>query len=452
MSEASPPPNSTSRGWRPSLNLRQGEGGLVLLGMLYHFCLLACNYILRPVRDEIGSAYREGLAEAWTWVFFVMLPAAPLYAFLVSRWPRRVFIPLVNSFFLLCLIGFAWLLEWLPEDSRQPLEWTFYVWHAVFNMFIITGFWGFMVDLFHHEQSKRLFGLLFMGGSLGGIAGPLLAGRLVEPFGRTGLMVVAMVFLVGATCTMLAMDRTALCSRRLHSYEDQKAQGRQAPGGGVWQGLAVVFRSPYLLGICGYLFLHSLHSTFLYFTKANIAREAFVDRAARTEFYANVDLLTNALTLLAQMFLTAKVLKKIGVGWTLVLLPLLSLIGFAALGTWTTLAVLVSFEVLRRATHYGLSKPAREVLFTVVSREQKYKAKAFIDTVVYRGSDVTSARLFEGLQAGFGFAPLALGLQGIAYCAVPLAALWALLAANLGKQQVRRQERLAESGIAKPQS
>ncbi len=408
--------------------VRDSEIPATLWSAAYIFCLLCAYYVLRSVRDEIGSEHVRRLPDYWLSVFFLMLVLVPLYAAIASRWPRRTFIRIANRFFNLNLIALFIALHLLTGEQRGVAEWVFYVWLSGFVMFVLTVFWGFMADVFRSEQGKRLFGFIAFGGSLGGITGPAITALVVEHIGQVNLFLISIVLLELANVCMRKTDAHA---------PDEKTESiaaRPVPGA-WWHGFAVMLRSPYLLGIGAFIFLFTYGSTMIYFQKAEIARSAFEDRDARTAFYAIVDLSVNTLALLGQVFLTGRILPRLGVAKTLIVLPVLTMIGFAAVGAWPTLAVLVAFEIVRRSCEFALGKPTREVLFTVVDREKKYKSKAFLDTVVYRGSDVVTAQIHEGLRQ------LGLGLSAIAYVAVPVAGVWALLGWSLG----RRQDELAQA-------
>jgi ATP:ADP antiporter, AAA family len=409
------------------LEVRPQERRAVGLAFLFHFVVLASYYVLRPIRDEIGAA---GGLESLSWLFSAtlgaMLLANVLFAAVAGRLSRRRFIPLAYRFFVVTL-----LLFWLAMQSASPAvqAWVgraFYVWVSVFNLFIVSVFWAFMADLFSAEQGKRLFGFIAVGGTLGAIAGGLLTAGFVDDLGNATLLVVsAMLLEVAAWCVRL--------------FPDMRVEQRGQPagpavaewplGGTFWSGIAHVLRSPYLLGISAFMLLHSVTSTLVYFQQADIAGQAFVDRAERTAFFAQLDVAVNVLTVLMQVFLTGRLLKWLGVGMTLALLPLVSLAGFAAMALAPSLALLAAFQIARRAVNYAVSRPAREVLFTVLSREDKYKAKSFTDTFVYRSGDQIGAWSYPLLRW------LGLGLAGVSWVAMPLAAAWWGLSIWLGRRQ-----------------
>jgi len=300
----------------------------------------------------------------------------------------------------------------------------FFVWLSVFNLFVVSVFWSFMADLFDAAQAARLYGAIAAGGSCGAIAGPAISALAALPLGVPNLLLLSAAFLAAAAGCIRMLLRWARAHPR---------QGDPSPeeplGGGIASGARAALSSPYLLAICGYLLCYTALSTALYFEQVDIVGRALHGAAERTRLFASVDLAVNALTLLAQLFVFARLRAALGVAWMLALIPLLSLAGFAFLGALPTLAVLLAFGVTRRVGEFAFSKPAREALFTVLPREQRYKAKNFIDTVVYRGGDAASGWLFGALRG------LGLGLPGIAYAALPLGAVGLALSFYLGRRQ-----------------
>lgn len=433
----------------------------LLWATAYGFLILFSYYILRAVRDDISSADRGNLQVLWTAVFFVMLGAVSLYSWVSSRFERTVFVPLVNRFFIACLVGFFLALAFLPTDARIWIDRVFYVWTSVFALFVVTVFWGFVNDCFDNDQGRRLFSFIAVGSSLGGIAGSSLTSGIAEAVPTFGLLLMACVPLEAASWCVKPMSRW-FSGTKLVGEDGSDAAGTDAPEeagagadaddtgddgrppdaapddvdepleGDAWSGIRVVFQNRYLLGIAGFIALMTFASTILYFEQAHLVGEAISDRGERTAFYARIDIAVNVLTILFQVYLTSRIIRAIGVGLSLALIPALTFAGFVALGAVPSLAVLVVVQVAYRAGRYGITRPAREVLFTVVDREQKYKSKAFIDAAVYRGGDLTSGWIFAGLQA------LGLSLGAIALAAAPVAGLWALLGFDLGGRQDER--------------
>ena len=406
-----------------SINLKPGEGRAVFWSFLYFFSLLSSYYILRPIRDEMGiAAGVERLQWLFTGTFVAMLLVVPLFGWITSRYRRSRFLPIIYGFFIVNIVLFYFLFE--ADTGRAWVAGLFFIWLSVFNLFVVSVYWSFMADLFRNEQAKRLFGFIATGGTAGAIAGPALTAILVQQLGSSRLLLIS----------ALLLGLSVLCIHRLLAWQEAATPAAgaaaEAPlGGGVLNGLFLVLRSPYLLGICALILLYASLSTFLYMQQAQIVRDAFDDPATRTAVFAGIDFAVNLLTLLIQAFFTGRLVQWIGLAKTLALIPLLLSFGFLVLGLQPLLPVLIVVQVVRRAGNYSIMRPAREMLYVVVSREQKYKAKNFIDTVVYRGGDALSSWVYSGMR-GFG-----LTLSAVAWIAVPLALLWAWIALRLGQQQ-----------------
>ena len=395
----------------------------MLWSFAYFFCLLAAYYILRPPRDEMGVAGGvRNLQWLFTATFLVMLAAVPLYGALVARIARRRFIPLVYHFFVLNLAIF-WLLLTL-DFERQSVARVFFVWISVFVLFAVSVFWSFMADVWKSEQGKRLYGFIAAGGSAGALAGPAITIGLAEAIGAVNLLVVA----------ALLLEAAVFCTRRLESatHEDEKQPEAAPTGGGAIDGLLMVLRSPYVAGIMLWVALLSIAATFLYFEQAAIVAKASDDPAVRTRIFATVDLAVGVLTLAVQFLATGKIIARFGVGPALALVPVVFMAGFAVLSVAPVLAVVIVFQALQRTANFAISNPAREVLFTVVARDEKYKAKNVIDVVAVRGADAVGGWLITGLRA------LSVEARGIAITAIALAAASVVLSVALGRAQERR--------------
>ncbi len=403
-----------------------GELKGLLIATLYGFLIMFSYYILRAVRDEISSEDRGNLQYLWTAVFFVMLLAVPAYSWLTSKFSRGVFVPLANRFFILCLVLFWLCLAYLPMESRPWIDRVFYVWSSVFALFVVTVFWGFMSDCFDNSQGKRLFSFIAVGSSLGGMAGSSVTALLAENLPVFSLLLLACV----------PLELASWCARYLHRHFNTGSvttpgEAEKVIAGNAWTGMQAVFSSPYLLGIAVFIALMTFISTMLYFQQASLIADAFADRGERTAFYARIDLVVNALTILFQVYLTARIIRWLGVGLTLAIVPALMAVGFVLLGVYPTLAVLVVVQVVYRAGRYGMTKPAREILWTVLGREAKYKSKPFLDAAVYRGGDLLSGWIYTGMTA------LGMSIGAIALAAAPVAGVWTLLALKLGSKQER---------------
>lgn len=403
----------------------------LLIATAYGFFIMFSYYILRAVRDEISSADRGNLQLLWTAVFFVMLLAVPAYSWLASKFSRGVFVPLLNRFFIACLLLFWACLVYLPLEARPWIDRLFYIWTSVFALFVVTVFWGFMSDCFDNNQGKRLFSFIAVGSSLGAMAGSAVTAVLAANLPVFSLLLLACIPLEIASWCAIKLHRQFNTGSVLTAGESSRAIA-----GTAWSGMQAVFASRYLMGIAAFIALMTFVSTMLYFQQASLVAEAITNRGERTVFYARIDLVVSALTIVFQLYLTARIIKWLGVGLTLAIIPAVMVLGFVVLGLYPTLAVLVVVQVIYRAGRYGLSKPAREILWTVLGREAKYKSKPFLDAAVYRGGDLLSGWIYTGLAA------IGLSIGAIALTAAPLAALWALLALRLGSKQ----ELLARKG------
>ncbi|HKJ16932.1 MAG TPA: hypothetical protein VJ984_06280 [Xanthomonadales bacterium] len=407
----------------------------MLWATAYGFFIMFSYYILRAVRDEISSADRGNLQILWTVVFLAMMVAVPLYSWLTSKVSRGVFVPLANRFFIACLVGFWLCLVFLPESARPWIDRTFYVWTSVFALFVVTVFWGLVADCFTNKQGKRLFAFIAVGSSLGGIVGSTVTATLAESVPVFSLLLMACVPLeIASWCAKVLHNRFNTGSVDIEGEKDKVVEGNAI------SGMKAVFSSRYLMAIAGFIALMTFVSTMLYFQQAHLIAEAFDDRGERRALFAKIDLAVNILTIVFQVYLTARIMKWIGVGVTLAAIPVLMTLGFVSLGIYPTLAILVVVQVIYRAGRYGLTKPAREVLWTVLDRQAKYKSKPFIDAAVYRGGDLVSGWIYAGLAA------IGLSIGAIALVAAPVAAVWAMLAIYLGREQ----ETLAGSDTVVP--
>jgi AAA family ATP:ADP antiporter len=407
--------------------VRPGEVRALLWSFAYFFCLLAGYYVLRPLRDEMGIAGGvRNLQWLFTATFVTMLAVVPVYGAVVARLPRRRFVPIVYQFFVANIVLF-WLLLTLDVE-RTIVARVFFVWISVFNLFAVSVFWSFMADLFTAEQGKRLFGFIAAGGTAGALAGPALTVWLSLPLGPANLLLVA----------ALLLEAAILCARRLEAAaagpgsEPGVPAGPAGLGGGWLSGIAMVLRSPYLAGIALWVACLSVAGTFVYFQQANIVAAASDDPAVRTRIFAIIDLAVGVLTLVVQCFATGRLIERFGVGAAAGFLPLVFAAGFLALALSPALAVVIAFQAIQRAANFAISNPAREVLFTVLAREEKYKAKNVIDVVVFRGADAAGGWLFAALRA------LGMELRSISLAVIPLAAVWFAIALALGRAQERR--------------
>ena len=416
-----------------SVQVEPGEVRALLWSFSYFFALLCSYYIIRPMRDEMGILGGvENLQWLFTGTLLVMTVAIPLFGWISSRFPRRQFLPYVYLFFISMLVVFYFLLD--SAFNEVYVARAFFILASVFNLFVVSVFWSFMADLYSNKQARRLFGFIAAGGTVGALAGPALTAILVQPFGAKNLLLVSAVFLLWAIVCIAKLSAwsAALANDRLADSQGSanlKAPQEEVIGGSVWSGLTMVMRSPYLLGICLLMLLFTTLATFLYFMQAQIIRDAFSDSDQRTAVFAAIDLAVNGLTLVTQLFLTSRLIKWLGLAAVLAIIPLLLSMGFALLAVSPVLGVLLVVQVIRRAGNYAVMRPAREMLYVVLSREEKYKAKNVIDTVVYRTGDAISAWVYAGMRS------IGMSLSSIALIAVPLALVWAWVAFGLGRQQ-----------------
>ncbi len=404
---------------------RADERRPVLWSCGYFFCLLASYYILRPIRDDAGVAGGiKNLPWLFTGTMIAMLLVNPAFAALVARLTRARFVTITYRFFALNLVVFFLLQTLLPPESKVWVGRAFYIWASVFNLFVVSVFWGFMADAFDSEQAKRLFGFIGVGGTLGGIVGSAVTATLVKAVGTPALLLIS----------ALLLEAAVVCARRLagqfsgRSAQATSPQAERVIGGGVWSGVGQVLRSPYLLGICLYMLLYTIGSTFLYFQQAAVVAQAEQAGNARTALFAQIDLMVNVLTVVVQALLTGRLMATLGVAATLTIVPIISVLGFLGLGFAPSVIMVVAFQVLRRAGNFAVARPTREVLYTVVTREEKFKAKSFIDTFVYRFGDQVGAWA-NPLLAGIG-----LSMTGIALVAAPISGLWLAIGWWLGKR------------------
>ena len=406
------------------IDVKRHEVTALIYSFVYFFCLLCAYYIIRPLRDEMGI---QGGIDNLPWVFsatfLVILLMVPIYGWLSSRYQRSHFLPIVYIFFISNLLIFYAL--FLLEIDNSIVARLFFIWVSVFNLFVVSVFWSFMDDIYDKQQSKRLFGSIAAGGTSGAIVGPFITSWLIQPLGTENLLLISITFI--SLCLY--------CIHKLSQWHDSQAQSQndkpyQNPIGGQWyNGLTLIIQSKYLLGICLLILLFSTLSTFLYFQQATIINASFASSEQRTATFAMIDLAVNTLTLTIQFFLTSRIVNRFGLHWTLAIIPILLCAGFTALAVSPTLGVLIFIQIFRRAGNYALMRPAREMLYVVLGREEKYKAKNFIDTVVYRGGDAISAWVYDGMKL------LGLSISQIALIAAPLSAIWALVAFQLGKQR-----------------
>ena len=408
------------------VDVKPNEVRALWLGFLFFFIILTAYYIIKPIRDGIAASNRlETLPWMFTATLIVMLVANVIFAAIVARMERRKFIPLAYAFFILVLLLFFVLMR---TGSPAQQVWTgraFYVWVSVFNLFNTAIFWAFMTDLFTVEQGKRLYGFIAVGGSLGGIVGSQITKYFVRDLGPANLVAISAT-LFAIVCLLVRFFPSNFTGQA------KTASPREEPiGGSIWSGVTHMARSPYLFGLGLAIVLYTTTSTWAYFQQTDLAGKALKTSADRTIFFSNLETWVNTITVLIQIFLTGRLLKWFGVAFTLTALPFLSMLGFAAMAIAPSLALLALFQVIRRAGAYALMRPSREILFTVIKREDKYKVKGVTDTLGYRVGDQLGAWSYGGLGAN----GLHLSLNAISWIAVPITAGWCALSIWLARKQ-----------------
>ena len=399
------------------VKVEHGEWPRLAIAFFYFFFLLGGYFMLRPLRGAVAASNAEILHWLYTGTFLAMLAIVPVFGFLVSRFRRGQFIPAIYLFFISHLVLFAIGFE--GDATPMWMQRAFYIWLSVFNLFVVSVFWSFMADIFRPGQAQRLFGFIMAGGSIGAIIAPSITKSVVPEYGATGVMFMASALLLVATILAIFLGR--------YTRRQRENQPTEVIGGSVWEGAVHVFRSEYLLYACLLMLLHNLTSTFLFNGLAVLVSEHISGFDERTTFFSHIDQVVQVLAFLFQFFITSRLVGYLGMSKTLVLIPALLAGGFIILGSSMGLVLFAAVQVAQRSLNYGVLGPAKEMLFTVVDRETKYKSKNFIDTVVYRGSDVTASWIFKGLTSA------GISLAHIAWIYVPIMGIWGFGAWRLGQ-------------------
>ena len=406
--------------------LQPGEAPALLAAFATLLCMFTSYAILRPVRETMGiTSGVEKLPDLFWAVFAVMLLAQPLYGLLTARLPRSVFLPWVYGFFAANLIAFyCWF---RLETDHTWIARAYFVWVSVFNLFVVAAFWSLMADVFNREQAGRMFGFIAAGASTGGFIGPVIDRYLAVPLGTINLLPIS----AGLLLLSLAFMTRVIAWQRAQGAAAGTAPDR-ALGGSAFAAFRQVVRSPYLLGIAVFVFLLTWVTTFLYLEQQSLVAKAFTSRDEQTRFFATVDLCVQAGAFVIQLLVFGRLFRWFGLTVMLVSVPVLMVIGYSVVAIMPTFMPVVVLLAARRVGDYGISRPCRDSLYTVVTREEKYKAKSLIDTFVYRGGDATSAALYKTLTAGLGA-----GISTVFWCGAAISAVWALLALALGRSQQR---------------
>ena len=404
-------------------NIEGHEIKAVVGSFLFVIVLMTAYYILRPVRDAMASDWTDAeVSWLWTLNFFISTAVVAVYGVLVSRFRLRLLVPSIYAIFALTFLSFYALISTMAD--RTLVDKSFYVWVSVFSLFHISVFWSFMSDLFSKEQAGRLFGIIAAGASVGGLVGPSIPSFFSASLGTDNLMLLASAMLLVPIPIIFYLQ--SLKSSDLHN-ESLAAQTPQIKiGGNPFAGFKLFFSNPYLLAIGLFILLYTGISSFVYFELKNLLSD--LSRAERTAVWAQMDLAVNVLSIAVGLFATGRIIGKFGMPVTIALIPVLICAGLIIVAVSPFLGAVVALQVIRRAGNYAVTRPAREVLFTRVDREARFKAKPVIDIVAYRGGDMLMAWFFTGLTQGLG-----LGLAAVAAVGAGIAALWSIVGIYLGR-------------------
>ena len=432
-----------SRLVREAVTIERHERVAVALSFAYFFCVLSSYYTLRPVRESMAVVSGpQTIPFLFMGTFFAMLVATTIFGWIASRYPRRKFLPWVYLFFVANILIFwvAFSIAVREGGEHVWLSRVFFVWLSVFNLFVVSVFWSFMADIYTREQGRRLFGFIAAGGSIGALLGGIATSWLVVPIGFENLMPIAAGLLLIAVACIAGLRRWVAST-----HEDDlagTAAGDTVLGGKAIAGIThVLFSSPYFSAIALSSIIASLLGTALYMFMAELVNEAIPGTDEQTRYFSNVNNWINGLALLAQMFIVKQIVGRFGIGVSLSLMPLVSVAGFILLALEPTLLVVAVFTVVRRGIGFGFSKPTTDMLYSVVTPEDKYKTKNFIDTAVYRFGDLFGTWTIRGIQT------LGFGLSAISIVMVPFAALWAMVSLWLGRDYRRRAKELRKGGV-----
>ncbi len=421
---------------------RRHEFVAVAWSFLYFFCVLSSYYIIRPVREEMAvGGGPNTIPYLFIGTFIAMILATTVFGWVASRFPRRVFLPWVYLFFISNILIF-WFVFSQARDSGDDYVWlgrVFFVWLSVFNLFVVSVFWSFMADIYTREQGRRLFGFITSGGSIGALLGGVITSALVTNIGFQELFAISAALLLFA---VLCIGRLKDWVSHEHDDEIEATVGGSKPlGGNPFAGITHLFSSKYFLGIAFMSLVASLLGTALYMFRAELIESAILDPDVRIQFFSNMNIAANALALLAQMFLVKQVVVHFGIGRSLVLFPLASIIGFGILALEPTLIGVAVLDVVRRGLGFGFAKPSTDMLYSVVTPEEKYKTKNAIETAVYRGGDVVGTWTIKMLSV------VGMGMAAISAVMLPIAAISASVALWLGREYKRRATTLRARGV-----
>ena len=422
--------NPISRLLKKTSKIEAHEVNATLSSFLFVVLLMSAYYILRPVRDAMASDWSDAeVSWLWTLNFFISTAVVALYGVAVSRFRFQLLVPAMYGFF-----AFTFVVFYVSSSAfvdRTLIDKAFYLWVSVFSLFHISVFWSFMSDLFSKEQAGRLFSIIAAGASVGGLIGPSIPSFFSESLGTDNLMLIASVMLLLPIPIIFHLQ--SLKSSVLQKELTAPAASTAKIGGNPFAGFKMFFSNPYLLAIGLFIFLYTGISSFVYFELKNLLAD--LSRAERTAVWAQMDLAVNTLSIATGLFATGRIVTRFGMPFTIALVPVLICVGLVVLAISPFLAMVIGLQIVRRAGNYAVTRPAREMLFTRVDRETRFKAKPVIDIVAYRGGDTIMAWLFTGLTQGLG-----LGLAAVALVGAGIAALWAIVGIYLGRWFEREEE------------
>ena len=404
------------------------ERPAVVTAFLLFFCVMAGYFAVRPVRDTVATMLGgERVANLWLFTWAGSLLVVPIYGAVVARLPRRVFLPWTYGVIAAALVVLASL---LPAASTSLMVGrVFYVFISVLNLFTISVFWSFLLELFQREQTKRLFGVIAAGGTAGALAGPLFTDVAVPSIGHAGVLVAGAGLFVAAIGLQRLLLAVWTAGGRSQAGDVAAADGRsRAIGGGTLAGVGLVLKSPYMLGISLFVVLLASVSTVLYFEQLRLVELTYPDVLERTRVFARMEWIVQTLTIGSQLFLTGRIAAKRGLAVLLSMVPAAMIVGFLILAAWNTFPVLAVIFILRRFGEFAFVRPGREMLWAPLDPEAKYKAKNVVDVQVYRGADVLAAQI----QSAIGWAGF--GSQALALYGSSLAVIWAINGWSLGKR------------------
>lgn len=408
-------------------DVKPDETRAVVTAFFLLFCVLGGYFAVRPVRETVGTILGEAItSDTWIWTAVFAILIVPVYGWLVARVPRSVLMPSIYAGVAVALTATGIVMRADPQNILVGR--VFYVGISVINLLLVSVFWSFLLELFRSEQTKRLFGFIAAGGTAGALVGPFVTDRIVERIGISGILFFgAALFVIAIFC------QRALLKELQHVVPaegaiEPSARGSRGLGGNPFAGVAIVFKSPYLLGIATFVILISSANTILYFEQLRLVKEMFDDPAERTQMFARIDFIVQTLTIISQLLITGRLAKKLGVTALLTIVPIMVMIGFLTLAGSGVFIVLATVMVLRRWGEYAFIRPGREMLWSRLDTETKYKAKNFIDVPVYRFADAVVAQLQDALKAG------GMGAAAVAFMGAGVAGLWAINGWWLGRR------------------